>query len=145
MSSLQKFVGRALFSALFILSGVTKLQDMGPVVAGTRTKFDEFKTVNFAELLGSHYTDAVTYAVYAAIGMELLGGFFFLIGNSMGVPLLIAFLAAVTPVYHNPSTYSAGSPQQIAEITHVMKNAALLGALLVIGASRSGAAKKKAE
>eukprot|EP00250_Pteridium_aquilinum_P002765 c12977_g1_i1 orf=141-608(+) len=139
------FVGRVLFSAIFIFAAWHKImdfgQDGGSALKAMRPKID---------LLKNHLTSfgvtppevELKYLLMAAIALEGLGGILFTLGTSVGAYLLIIFLAAVTPIMHDFYNYDISSHEYVAEFTQFLKNLSLFGGLLFFLGMKNYAAKK---
>jgi putative oxidoreductase len=115
ISSLLVPVGRLLFSAIFIMSG---LNHFSPMMAG------------YAASMGVPMANIVVPITGIMI---LLGGISVLLGYKakLGALLLIVFLVGVTPVMHA----FWNIPDQMMRMTQMimfMKNVSLLGASLMI-------------
>ncbi|CAL8471434.1 g10976 [Coccomyxa elongata] len=130
------FVGRLLFSFLFLSSGAQKLQSFnlatgGPVMSLMAPKMDTF--------LG-HIKDLTGFAVPlekehyvlllgAAVFLEIVGGTLFLLNFDAGAIFLLLFTVSVTPVIHNWWDIKDQNAQLV-ELIMFFKNIALIGALL---------------
>eukprot|EP00898_Chlorokybus_atmophyticus_P008617 jgi/Chlat1/8757/Chrsp9S08564 len=128
--ALTAFVGRVLFSAIFVISGLMKLslydaKSGGPVVQAMIPKLE-----TFSQHFGGIPIPEVKYLLLIAIFLELVGGLLFIFGSSVGAYFLILFTIGVTPVMHNFWDFEKDTPEQQAEINNFMKNLALVGALL---------------
>lgn len=131
-------LGRALLSAIFIMSGIHKIMN-----------FDD----TAAQIAGQGLV-LVPVILVAGILLELGGGLSVLLGcwARLGAIMLIIFLIPTTVIFHDFWSYQGEEQQN--QMIHFMKNVALLGGLLLIvgfGAGpwsadhRSTAAREKPE
>ncbi|CAK9219131.1 unnamed protein product [Sphagnum troendelagicum] len=128
------FIGRVLFSAIFILAAWQKIQDFG-VDGGGALKSMEPKIELFRQHVQEtlHFSLPVVemkYLLMAAIGLEGLGGLLFTFGSSLGAYLLLIFLAAVTPIMHDFYNFDLTNPEYLFQFSQFLKNLSLFGALL---------------
>lgn len=116
--------GRALLAGIFFMSA-----------AGN--KIPNFSQV--AEYMGSEGVPAPTLLLAGAIAFLILGSVSILLGYKarLGATLLLIFLAAATYYFHDFWTFDGDARQQ--QTIQFMKNASLMGAMLMIMANGSGA------
>ncbi|KAI5064070.1 hypothetical protein GOP47_0020740 [Adiantum capillus-veneris] len=139
------FVGRVLFSAIFIFAAWHKVTDFGQD-GGSALKAMTPKV----DLLRNHITSfgvsppevELKYLLMAAIALEGVGGILFTLGTSLGAYLLIIFLTFVTPIMHDFYNYDISSREYVTEFTQFLKNLSLLGGLLFFLGMKNYAAKK---
>ncbi|KAH7443433.1 hypothetical protein KP509_02G034400 [Ceratopteris richardii] len=139
------FVGRVLFSAIFIFAAWHKITDFGED-GGSALKVMKPKM----DLFISHITSRgvslpeieLKYLLMAAIALEGLGGILFTLGSTLGAHLLIIFLLFVTPIMHDFYNYEVSSPEYVREFTQFLKNLSLLGSLLFFLGMTNYAAKR---
>jgi uncharacterized membrane protein YphA (DoxX/SURF4 family) len=96
------FIGRVLFSAIFILAAWQKIQDFG-VDGGGALKSMEPKIELFRQHVQEtlHFSLPVVemkYLLMVAIGLEGLGGLLFTFGSSLGAYLLVC--SSPLPLLH---------------------------------------------
>mgnify|MGYP002623001026 CR=1 FL=1 len=115
-------IGRALLAAIFILSGVDKLQHWSDT----------------AQVMADRGLPAVDALLSIAVGLELVGGIMVLIGlyARWGAAVLLAFLVPVSLIMHN--FWAAPEPRQMTEMIHFMKNASIAGGLVFVLAVGAG-------
>eukprot|EP00244_Chara_vulgaris_P007436 TRINITY_DN2782_c0_g1_i1.p1 TRINITY_DN2782_c0_g1~~TRINITY_DN2782_c0_g1_i1.p1 ORF type:complete len:157 (+),score=26.71 TRINITY_DN2782_c0_g1_i1:330-800(+) len=140
------FMGRTLFSALFVFSAWQKYLEFG-MDGGPSAKLLAVKT----DLVRTHVAGSLgvvlpevdeKYLLMTGIVLEGLGGILFTVGSNLGAIMLLLFLAAVTPVMHDFYNYEPLSPQFTTEFFQFMKNLSLVGALLFFMAMRSSRSVK---
>lgn len=124
----QAFLGRVLFSAVFLSAGINKAQELwsnGGVqtmqymkpkldtlavqVAGTVGKAAPLAT------LAQYYQ----YLLVAACVMEIVGPLLFMLGSDHGARIMALFLAGVTPIMHN--FWNAQGMENMIEMIMFMK------------------------
>lgn len=120
-SGVALLAGRVGLGIIFVMSGVGKLAAWSGTVAHA----------------GSKGVPPILLA--AAVGLELLGGVSVVAGwkTRWGVAALLAFLGPVTVVFHGFWAY-AGAQAQLQTI-QFLKNLAIAGGLLALGAAGPGA------
>ncbi len=113
-------LARFMVSLIFIMSGVGKI-------------FNFSATSEVMAQIGFPFPELF---LTGAIILELIGGFFLLFGylTKVGTILLIVFLIPATIIFHVPFV----AADQM-ELTHVLKNLAILGALLLFFVQGAGA------
>lgn len=106
----QAFLGRVLFSAVFLAAGFNKAQDLW-LHGGVQTlqymkpKLDAFAiqmagftgTVAPLKTLGAYHW----HLLLVACIMEVLGPLLFVLGSATGAKIMVIFLLGVTPIMHN--------------------------------------------
>jgi putative oxidoreductase len=114
--------GRIFISAIFLFSAFGKVMDW----SGTTHHMEEKGMV------------ATSFFLAGALALELFGGLSVLLGwfTRWGAAALIVFLLAVTPVFHN--FWVEDGPARMNQMQHFMKNAALMGGLLMVAALGPG-------
>lgn len=115
-------VGRVLITPLFLLSGYDK------ITAFTAT----------AAMMAKNGLPFSEFLLVGAIAFELGGGLMVLLGwrARWGALLLAVFTIAATLVFHN--FWAVDAAQYRGQLTHFMKNLAILGGLVYIMAAGSG-------
>jgi putative oxidoreductase len=110
--------GRVLLSAIFLLSGISKIIDW----SGT------------AQFMQSQELPMVPLLLGAAIVFEIGGGLMVLLGWNArwGAWLLFLYLIPVTLVFHNFWAFT-GAEQQT-QLVNFLKNLSIMGGLLLIAA-----------
>jgi putative oxidoreductase len=114
--------GRVLITPLFLMSGYDKITGF-TAVAATMAK----KGLPFSESL-----------LVGSIAFELLGGLMVLLGwrARLGALLLAVFTLAATLAFHN--FWAVDAAQYRGQLTHFMKNLAILGGLVYIMVAGAG-------
>jgi putative oxidoreductase len=119
--SVTALIGRVLLASIFVASGLVKLVSYGDV----------------RDVLIAHYLDiSPTLGAVLVIGsglVELTGAILLILGfrTRWGAAILVAALIPATFVYH----LSIGEEDQV---VHLLKNAAILGGLLLVWALGPG-------
>jgi putative oxidoreductase len=121
-SPLAALVGRILLSAIFLFSGFGKLMDWSGTAAG----------------MEKHGMIAVPFFLAGAIALELGGGLSVLLGwkARWGAVALLVFIVPATLIFHN--FWAEEGAARMNQMTHFMKNIALMGGLLMVMAHGSG-------
>jgi len=117
-------LSRAFVALIFIISGLGKLATFGAV----------------ARMMGGAGFPAASLFLVGAIAIELLGGIALLLGwqTRLAVIALIVFLIPATIVFHAlPMTAGGQAVQE--QMVQVLKNLAIIGALLKFLADGAGA------
>jgi len=119
---LTALFGRIFLSAIFLFSALGKLMDW----SGTTHHMAEKGMV------------ATSFFLAGAIAFELFGGLSVLFGflTRFGAAALVIFLVAVTPVFHD--FWVEQGAAQMNQMQHFMKNMAIMGGALAIGALGPG-------
>jgi putative oxidoreductase len=117
-------VGRILLSAVFIISGANHIVTWGPSV-----KFMAAKGMAFEGLFGG--TVLVHILLGCAVVLLIGGGLSVLLGLRVrwGAVLLLLFLLPTTFIFHN---FWASNPWDANQMAHFLKNAGLIGGLLIL-------------
>jgi putative oxidoreductase len=120
--ALTALFGRIFLSAIFLLSAFGKFMDW----SGTTHHMAEKGMV------------ATSFFLAGAIALELFGGLSVLLGflTRFGAAALVIFLVSVTPVFHD--FWVEQSAGQMHQMQHFMKNMAIMGGALAIGALGPG-------
>ena len=128
--AIVSILGRVLLCAIFLMSAVgNKIPKFDDVVA----------TMVKAEI------PQARYMLMGAIAFLIIGSMSVIIGfrARLGAFLLAVFLIPTTYYFHNPAGMPTTTPEEIGaqmnQMAHLMKNAALFGAMLFIIANGSGA------
>jgi putative oxidoreductase len=110
-------LGRILYGGFFVFNGINHFAKLSMI----------------AQYAGSKKVPAPKLAVAGTGLLLLLGGLSVVLGAwpQWGLWLIVVFLVGVTPQIHNFWAVSDGM-QRMGELTHFMKNAALLGAALAL-------------
>ena len=116
--------GRVLLAGIFFMSAVGN-------------KIPNFSKI--AEYMGSEGVPAPSFMLVGAIAFLILGSVSIVLGYKAraGAALLLIFLAAATYFFHDFWTFDGEARQQ--QTIQFMKNASLMGAMLLIMANGSGA------
>lgn len=116
--------GRVLLAGIFFMSAVGN-------------KIPNFSQV--AAYMGSEGVPAPTFLLAGAIAFLIVGAVSIVLGYKarVGATLLLIFLAAATYYFHDFWTFDGDVRQQ--QTIQFMKNASLMGAMLMIMANGSGA------
>lgn len=119
---LMTTAGRVLLTLIFLVAAAGKLMDF----QGT------------AQDLASRGVPLPRLALAVAIALEAGGALLVLLGfrARLGAWLLILFLVPVTLVMHN--FWASAGNQRIADLLQCLKNLAILGGLLLVGAYGGG-------
>jgi putative oxidoreductase len=119
---LTALFGRIFLSAIFLFSAFGKLMDW----SGTTQHMAEKGMV------------ATSFFLAGAIALELFGGLSVLFGfmTRFGAAALVIFLVAVTPIFHD--FWLEQGAAQMNQMQHFMKNLAIMGGALAIGALGPG-------
>ncbi len=130
MNAALAVLGRFLLSAIFFVSAWRKLDDPSGVAQRIAEATARAAWVPDAVAVGVR--DAAPVLAWAAIAFELIGGFCLATGwrREFGAMLLIVFLVPTTLLFHPP-----GDP---AQLTQFLKNAGLIGGLLLVVAHGGG-------
>jgi putative oxidoreductase len=114
--------GRILLSAIFLFSALGKIMDW----SGTAQHMEKEGMVMVPVFLAG------------AIAFELLGGLSVLLGlfARYGVWLLIIFLIPATLIFHD--FWAKEGMERMQQMTHFLKNVALMGGLLMVAAFGPG-------
>jgi putative oxidoreductase len=112
------FVGRFLLAAIFIMSGLSKLNDP----QGTQ---------QYMEAMGM--TSAMAFFFWSAVVIELGGGLALLLGlfTRFAATMLVLFMIPTTWIFHT----NFADPNQV---IHFLKNLAIMGGLLYAGVFGAG-------
>jgi len=124
----QAFLGRVLFSAVFLSAGINKAQELwsnGGVqtMQYMKPKLDAL-AVQLAETVGQAAPLATLaqyyqYLLVAACVMEIVGPLMFMLGSDHGARIMALFLAGVTPIMHN--FWNAQGMEKMIEMIMFMK------------------------
>lgn len=116
-------IGRILLSLIFILSGFAKMTAFGGSVGYAATVFGEA---------------LATPAIIVAILVELLGGLMLLVGfkTRLVAWILAVYTLVAALAFHNFWAYSEDLQQN--QMIHFMKNLAIVGGMLFVGAFGAG-------
>lgn len=119
MNAILHPLARFLVALIFLLSGVGKM----------------FSFVDTSAMMAGKGFPVPSLFLIGAIFLEIVGGLSVLLGFKIriGVILLIVFLIPATLIFHIP-----GLPEQ-SEINNVMKNIAIIGALIKFFVDGAGA------
>jgi putative oxidoreductase len=121
--ALTALFGRIFISAIFLFSGVGKIADWSGAAAG----------------MEKQGMVAVPVFLAGAIALEIFGGLSVLLGffTRFGASALIVFLLPATVIFHDFWVVEEGMAR-MNQMQHFMKNAAIVGGLLVIAALGPG-------
>ena len=148
----MRFLGRVLFAFLFISSGLSKMQgfyeNSGKLVSMLQPRIKQAVEntwdILHLDMARPEVTLGVTtYALYATIFLELVGGVCFMFFPRAGGLLLALYLVSITPLTHDFYNHAPGSQAYAAEMIHFLKNLALLGACMFVMGERKVRANKK--
>jgi putative oxidoreductase len=115
-------LGRVVLVAMFVVSGLGKLNDLSATAA-----FIASKGLPFAELLA-----------FGAGLSETCGGLMIVFGyrTRLAAMVLIVFTAAATVLVHD--FWNLADVERINELAHAWKNLALIGGLIVLAGAGPG-------
>jgi putative oxidoreductase len=121
--SIVPLFGRVLIAAIFLISGFFKIAGYSQVVGYAAAKGLPFSAV----------------AIGCAAGVEILGGLAVLVGFKTRIAawLLFLYLIPTTFVFHNFWALEGMARQD--NMTHFLKNVAIMGGLLILAANGAGA------
>jgi putative oxidoreductase len=133
--------GRILFALLFVAAGVSKFMDLSATAQMT-------EKIVLPAMLAPYTAQLETLAgmplpkilAIAAAALELVCGLMIALnfGTRFFAFLLVLFVAAATFYFHDFWNQASG-PEATNNITHALKNLAIIGALfMIIGTSRAG-------
>ncbi len=122
LAALGPLLGRLLLSGLFLYSGYSKFTAIGRTAAAIAGR-------------GLPYASA---AAYVAAGAEMLGGLALVLGAKTRVValLLVVYVAAVSYVFH----WHPALRGDHAQLIQLLKNASIVGGLLVLASHGPGRA-----
>lgn len=120
-------VGRILLSAIFIISGLSKIIDWNSTAA----------------FMASKGMPAVPLLLAGAIAVELLGGLSLLLGyrTRWGALALFLFLIPTTLIFHN--FWAMEGMERMNQMQHFLKNLTIMGGLLVVASLAEVALRAK--
>ncbi|KAL9225199.1 hypothetical protein vseg_001148 [Gypsophila vaccaria] len=128
------FMGRVLFSSIFILSAWQMFHeygvDGGPAAKELAPKFDHFKELLTSKLEMKLPEIEVKQLVAASIAFKGFGGVLFVFGSSFGAYLLLLHLLFTTPFLYEFYNYGPAQPEFFSLLHEFLQNAALFGAIL---------------
>ncbi len=128
--AIVSILGRILLCGIFLMSAVGNKIPKFDTVVGNMDKAG---------------VPQARYALMIAIGVLIIGSMSVILGfrARFGAFLLALFLIPTTYYFHNPAGMPTGTELEIQahgnQMAHLMKNAALFGAMLFIIANGSGA------
>lgn len=132
MNNVAAVLGRFLLSAVFFVSGWKKLQD--PASVAERITQATAAAPWMPDAVATGVAAAAPLLAWSAIVFEFLGAFCLATGfkKEFGAALLVVFLVPTTILFH--------PPQDPAQLTQFLKNAGLIGGLLLVasGPPRGG-------
>lgn len=116
-------IGRVLMGILFVVPGIRKAMSISATVA-------------YMAKGGVPMADVM---VYGAIALEVLGGLALIIGwKTKAIAwILTVFLVVITLIFHSFWTFPAD--QVNGQLTHFLKNLAIIGGMLYIATFGAGA------
>ncbi|CAN0904347.1 hypothetical protein LINGRAHAP2_LOCUS23043 [Linum grandiflorum] len=124
------FLGRVLFSSLFILSAWQMFNefgdDGGPAAQEIMSKLSMLKThlaVKMPDFDARHL-------VALNIGLKGLGGFLFIFGTPFGAYLLLVYLAVNAPLLYDFYNYQRGEIDYLILFNEFLQSVSLFGALI---------------
>jgi putative oxidoreductase len=114
--------GRVLLAAIFLMSGINKLQDTEATVA----------------YMENEGMIAASTLIWGAILFEILGAVSVMIGwqARVGAGMLIVFLLIATPIFHD--FWVKDASEQRMQMISFFKNLSILGGLLIVMARGAG-------
>lgn len=126
-------LGRFLLSAIFFVSAYRKLDD--PTGVAERIAGAVAAAPWAPKALATGVAAAAPLLAWSAIGFEFLGAFCLVTGfkKEFGAALLVLFLVPTTLLFHPPS--------DPAQLTQCLKNAGIIGGLLLVVAGAPRAAR----
>ncbi|GMH35251.1 hypothetical protein BSKO_03119 [Bryopsis sp. KO-2023] len=130
-------IGRFMVAIIFVVSGLSKLEKMTGTSSAELVKQVEPK-LDHALNQVEKYTgidvpvkaDQYPTLILAGAVAEIAGGALFFFNLSLGGFALILFLVGVTPIFHNFWDEEAGSPEQLENMMHFLKNVSIAGGIL---------------
>ena len=122
MIRLTTLLGRVLLAAIFLVSGSGKLMDP----AGT------------SAYMASKGIPMATFLMWGSLSFELLGALSLILGfrARIGALLLILFLIPTTLIFHN--FWGLAGNERMLQMLNFLKNAAIMGGLLLVCAYGAG-------
>jgi putative oxidoreductase len=139
--------GRILFALLFVAAGVSKLMDLSATAQMTeKIVLPAMLAPYTAQLEALAGMPLPKILAIAAGALELVCGLMIALnfGARFFAFLLVLFVAAATFYFHDFWNQVSG-PEATNNITHALKNLAIIGALfMIIGTSRSGKLQESA-
>jgi len=128
-------LARVMLSLIFVLSGINHLLHWNPTIEAMIGEGIAPRSV-----LGSASTPVVHILLALAVACLLLGGLSVLLGvrARWGAFALFVFLVPATLIFHDFWTRPSGSPEQLNQMQHFLKNVALAGGLLTVLGFGSG-------
>jgi putative oxidoreductase len=123
MQQTVSLAGRVLLSAIFLLSGISKILHWSAT----------------ADHMAAHGMPAVQMLLAGAVVVEVLGGLALLLGFQTRAASLILFLYLIptTLIFHNFWAHQGAAQQD--QMIHFLKNLAIMGGLLEVAAMGAGA------
>lgn len=121
--------GRALLSAIFILSGFGKIPNFSAMAVG----------LHQAGWPAAPFFIALSIAIEVGCGVLLLTGF----KARYAALLLAAWMVPVTLTFHGFWHYTG--PQQQEQLVNFLKNLAIIGGLLVFSTSSAATGRRRAD
>jgi len=128
------FVGRVLFTSIFVLSAYQEGMELGsgggPTTESMEPKFNLFfkHVSNYTGMVVPHIE--IKTVIAATVYLRAFGVGFFIFYESFGAFLLTVYLAFITPVICDFYNYEKKSPQFVQLHAQCAQNLALYGALL---------------
>ena len=125
MQAVATLLGRVFLSAIFIISGISKIGSYSSTVA----------------YMESSGMPAAPFFLYAAVLLELGGGLCLLTGFRARIAalVLVLFLLPTTYIFHfKPAFDQAMNVVDRAQLIQVLKNLAIMGGLLMIYGNGAG-------
>jgi putative oxidoreductase len=122
-NSLTTLSGRILLSVIFLISGLFKVAAYAPMVG--------YATAVHLPMPG--FAIAAAGAVELACGLAILAGF----RTRIAAWVLFLYLIPVTFFFHN--FWAVQGQEQQVQMVNFLKNAAIMGALLVLSVNGAGA------
>lgn len=131
--------GRVMFAMLFLVSGLNKFATTHPKKGGSIVDYMTPKLDLAMNKVGKYtgfdvaqYVDDEMYVrlIFVSATMEVLGGVLFICDRPFGAYVLIGYIAVVTAICHNFYDFHPSQPEFESELIHVMKNIAMIGALV---------------
>lgn len=122
-------LGRALTSIVFIVAGVPKFMDVGPILKNAGT-------INFMNLIGGGAPP--TWLGYLIAAIEVIGGVMILLGYKARAAALVLAAFTVCTIVFAHNWWMMEGAARAGNLVQANKNLAIIGALLMIAAMGAG-------
>lgn len=138
-------IGRIFLSAIFIIAGLNKIlnwEESHQTLTNTLAIWSGYSNPPWVASILNMIMEHVGWCLSGAAVCELLGGLLVLVGvgSRFGAFLLIIFMIPTTLLFH--AFWELQPPDRDIQTVMFMKNAAILGGLLVVLAFGSGFSRR---